>query len=72
MEPTASVEIQLTEEEREQKVSTVVDHNGVTISTVFTPANKSDYVLLDDTLNACLEPLQTQLGDANFIDNHSC
>ena len=40
------------------KVSTITDHNGVTLSLLSTPANIPDVSLLAQTLNNCMENLE--------------
>ena len=40
------------------KLTSITDHNGMTNSVLFTPANIPDCVLLEKSIRKCLEPLQ--------------
>lgn len=55
------------------KLTTIVDQNGVTNSVLFTTANTSDYVLLEKTLQQCLEPLQSleMLADRGYASRNN-
>ena len=55
------------------KLTTIVDQNGVTNSVLFTPANTSDCILLERTIQQCLEPLQRleMLADRGYASRHN-